>query len=609
MSRNLRRVMMISLTMLLALACSVPCIYPSFGGTPSQPVTTVPPWNLQAGEAASLVSTDVGAEGADISLPTAGTPLDGMMISIPSGAYPEGVHLEISSAPVASVNLPAGLTIITPILQVDTGGIEPSDYIEISLPLQLIEGEFAMLFAYDPASGALDPLPLLEEDNTHLVAITDHFTYILGVKVNKAELDALNFQTGFRQGKNNWQFTNRGSFIAAGGHCAGQSFTAMDFFLRNPGQQLFGLYDGADSQFGKTPALDVDDRVGYRLASVAQKTMNWDNQSEKMWFRVQDTNNDWLTYYSFALALKASGEPQFVFIFSAQGGGHAMIVYGKYADHFYISDPNYPKANANRSIIFNRSTGWFQPYMSGPNADSLGKPYQRIYYMNKYGYFSGAKLTSMWTALADGTIGNGLFPVYTLAWSDLPASPDLAESITKYNTYVTGTDIYLYLESTTATVAMDIYRANGTKLPVSNDLERQVTISNPSGTPYLVVILGWSPEKNNWKWVDGKWYNFIQSFTGTWHGAVCGETDTPQFRWELDLLQGEETVTGNIAFHACPGGGVAYYNLSGAVVPGAATVTLTGLKTGGRGDLGDNSAMTVQFTVNHSGRITPNFAP
>jgi len=43
------------------------------------------------------------------------------------------------------------------------------------------------------------------------------------------------------------------------------------------------------------------------------------------------------------------------------------------------------------------------------------------------------------------------------------------------------------------------------------------------------------------------------------------------------------SVTGDVYFHACPGGGAVFYSLSGTQKPGEDWATLTGTFTNGRG--------------------------
>ncbi len=265
------------------------------------------------------------------------------------------LNFEISYSPISDHNLPSDLEIVTPLIQVENGGVTASDYLEISVPIQLEEDQFAMLFTINEETNLLESLPLLSIDETSMTAMTTHFSNLLGVAIDKQELDNLKIQTGFRQGINNWQFANYGSFIAPKGQCAGQSLMAIDYFLRNNGAALYGTYDNYNNKFEKTPKIQDDDRLGYRLCSVAQKRIDWSGKANAYWLRVQNSQNQAITYYSMAFALKVSREPQLVAIYTNAGEGHAIVVYGKYADRFYVSDPNFPKANANRYLSFNRS--------------------------------------------------------------------------------------------------------------------------------------------------------------------------------------------------------------------------------------------------------------
>jgi hypothetical protein len=281
------------------------------------------------------------SEGGTYQISAPGTPLDGFTITVPTGAYSQPVHFEVSYSDIQSGNIPSDLTAITPLIDIDNGSEIASEFVELYLPRKLGTDKFAMLFSYDPENGALEALPLVSEDSSGFTTITTHFSKILGIEVNLEELDNLSIRTGFKQGVNNWQFVNYGSFISPKGHCAGQSLTMIDYFTRFKGDKLYDKYDDFNNDYIKTPQNQYDDRLGYRLASVAQATMDWENKSYQYWHNVQGLNQT-LSYYSFALALRASGEPQLLGIYT-KDSGHAIVVYGKFGDTFYVSDPNYPK--------------------------------------------------------------------------------------------------------------------------------------------------------------------------------------------------------------------------------------------------------------------------
>ncbi len=568
-------------------------------------------WDVQYGSTLPLVSGDIGSAGGTLTVNASGGALAGFTITVPAGAYESSTHFEVASASVSSVSLPEGLELITPLISIENGGVEAAEYLQLTLPVAIPEGKFAMLFTWDPATNAIDALPLLEIDSTHLTALTTHFTLILGVQVDTAELDVLNLQTGFKQGRNNWQFANRGSFIAPGGHCAGQSLMAMYYYTVVKGPPLFNLYDDyGNPGYPLTPEQWQDDRLAYRVCSVAQKRMDTGNKISKYWFQVQGQNSGYITYYSFALALKATNEPQFISIFTAdESSGHAMIVYGKYADRFYISDPNYPKANANRYISYNRATGRFRPYYSGPDADNLGKAYPSIYYMNKYARMNEAAGAALWAEFLAGTVGDSWYPEYNIQYiRDLPdgtfSEADALGSVVFL--YTPEVEVWVKSETEVQTV---LYNADNAQVgKIAGASSRIVPLTNPLGTPYLFAVYG--QVNNKWKYIDGRWVTFYRGITGKWNGAACAESESNPYRWELDLNQASDgSIYGSVYFHACPGGGAVEYSLSGAQKPGEDFALLTGVRTSGRGGLGGSAAGQITFTVKQDQPPDPNLAP
>jgi hypothetical protein len=67
------------------------------------------------------------------------------------------------------------------------------------------------------------------------------------------------------------------SFIAPEGHCAGQSVSAMWYYSKQPDGKDLTLYGRYDNNGDKpaTPAFQLDDSLGYRLASMVQTDMDW----------------------------------------------------------------------------------------------------------------------------------------------------------------------------------------------------------------------------------------------------------------------------------------------------------------------------------------------
>jgi hypothetical protein len=575
---------------------------PVQGETPAEPI------QIQAGQAERLASGSAGPQGGSVSVSAPGTPLDGFTIQAPAGAYTKEVGIEVSAAPILSHNLDPGLQVLTPLIQVEAGDVWAEDFMQLRLPLQLDPGQFAMLFIYDPEYGRLDALPLAAEDETHLIALTTHFSFMLGIAVDKAELDGLNLKTGFVQGRDNWQFTNFGSYISPDGHCSGQSVTAMDYFLFRRSGQLYGKYDPYNNAHPATLNLQLDDRAGYRLASVVQEKMDWGSWQRRYWTNVQSMDPE-LSYYAFALALRASGEPQYVAVHGASGG-HALILYEKYGDRFYVSDPNFLAPTARRAIVFDRSQKKFKPYYSGPNASATGIPYEQIYYMNKYSMMAPNRLASYWTQMENGTIGSDLFPEYELFLNEVDESgiPGFGQVVTSRIT-VADSQLEIGIDAPEFQAKVEVFDERLQKI---GSFDRFLEFELPSPTrqsSYLFVIWGWKNGK--WKWVDGRWMTIVRSYAGSWDsGPLCNESFETRYRWSVALLQDEAgNITGTIHFHNCPDGGQAYYRVTGHWGEAGGLPVLDGVKVNGAGTLGASAPATQRFTIERGQPPQPNLAP
>ena len=100
-------------------------------------------------------------------------------------------------------------------------------------------------------------------------------------------------------------------------------------------------------------------------------------------------------------------------------------------------------------------------------------------------------------------------------------------------------------------------------------------------------------------------------FTGSWHSqTACPDNEEEPYRWGITLTEAQDgSVTGTIYFHGCPGGGEVNYSLSGVHVPGEQTLTLQGIRTGGRYILYASSPTTQEFIIRLNEPPEPNFAP
>lgn len=87
-----------------------------------------------------------------------------------------------------------------------------------------------------------------------------------------------------------------------------------------------------------------------------------------------------------------------------------------------------------------------------------------------------------------------------------------------------------------------------------------------------------------------------------------GATGNAAFRWVVDLNQSNDQISGVIAFHDCPGGGRASYNVSGTATA-ANSATVDGTLASSQGPLGATAPASQSFTVMPNSAPNPNFAP
>ncbi len=408
---------------------------------------------------------------------------------------------------------------------VENGGGYSDEIMLVKIRVNIPEGHFAMGFFYDEKSGTLEGMPLVEEDKNSITIATMHFSWFVVSSIDKKLLlyeITGRANSGFRPGVDDWQFPNKGSFIAPGGHCAGQSLTAMWYYAErtlNGFPHLYNLYDNNGNQ-RKTPSLWHDDTLGYRLASTVQNDMNWANFVLKLESYVHRISDE-LTYCAFAHAILQTGQPQYVGIYSTStGGGHAMVIYRVSNGTLYVADPNYPGKSDREIELVN---GRFIPYNSGANKEAIelgqGVSFDRIRYLSKTAYIDWSKLTSRWREFEKGTIGfekmpiGKEFPPYALeAVQDDGTAPELRDGFTTDKAmlsirvisptpYQFGTNIY----RDDAWLRVD---AKGNPEGANVNRIQLKPGNNLLGIWVCYQVTGISIQPY-WTWVDFKWVNVI----------------------------------------------------------------------------------------------------
>ena len=185
-------------------------------------------------------------------------------------------------------------------IYVDNGGTYSNDMMYIRVPVNVPAGYFAMGFIYDASTKQLEGMPLISSDSDSITVGTRHFSDFFISMISKTLLNK-DIDSGFRPGIDDWQFTNRGSYISPGGHCEGQSLSALWYYCTRPdgtNARLFGRYDNNGNQ-PVTPGFWYDDSFGYRFASVIQEDIDGSSFANNLWESLsgktaqQDKNGNW----------------------------------------------------------------------------------------------------------------------------------------------------------------------------------------------------------------------------------------------------------------------------------------------------------------------------
>jgi len=585
----------------------------------SQPVEEAPFTSKVSvgGEAIELATGAVGPGGGSIAVSKPGDPLDGLRIEVPEGAYNEDVNFEISYREISSAELGVETTVSSPMIHIDNGGVFAEKHVMISIPLDVDEADFAMPFYYDETTGELDGILPIAQEGGEVKAVLRHFSELFVITTPKAVLDRSNISTSFAHGVDSWQFVNHGTFPEPGGHCAGQSLTAMLYHKRFQDTGLYGVYDNYNNTLFATPGLDRDDRLGLRLVTAAQRVHVWNNnESIQYWVNLQHNWYDELSYYAFAQTMRTTQEPQFVSLEGFGGGnGHAIIVYRKFKDRFYVSDPNFPDPSENRVIVYNRTTRKFENYFSGATRASSDTIFSEIEYLDKYSMLSMAAFNQLWAQFEAGSVGDDIFPKYAIVGQALTKEGNKVP-IKKINSayyQVEGEFIYLqFVPEGGFSHKVIVYEIHEGQLEeVEEVIDQVIALRIKPGKETIYGFTFWGKVGTEYKWIDARWIHFIKSWDTSWDsGPLCDEANETRYRWSVSLLEGDlGNLSGTVHFHDCPGGGQVAYHIVGELPADSDVAIMSGTKVSGIGDLDENTPATQQFNIQLNRPPSPNFAP
>jgi hypothetical protein len=375
---------------------------------------------VSTGSPVEIGTISVPTAGGDLVIDKTGHPLYGLKLSVPANAYSNPLDFKLSYAPVSGFTF-ANASPLSPVVRIENGGKSAAKLMTLTIPFTPKPGLTPLGCIFNEKTGTLDALPTLSVAGNTITLATWHFSSTLVVGINITLLTGT-IDSGFRPRLDDWEFPNWGSYIAPGGHCTGQSMTAMWYYLTKPdgvSATLWGRYDN-NAKAPATPFVWQDDTSAYRFASLVWSEMDWAGKLREMGQQAATNKNDEVTWFLFASSMKITGEPQMVEVWdTVNGGGHALVVYQVTPDALWVADPNYPGDNT-RKIEYKNNR--FSPYSSAETALEImqgkGKQYNLVCYVPKLSLSDWEQITAYWEDVKDNTIAANEFPDYEILYQN-----------------------------------------------------------------------------------------------------------------------------------------------------------------------------------------------
>lgn len=478
---------------------------------------------IRTGASVDVSTTMIPPSGGSIEVTTG--VLAGFTLTIPDSAYDDTRTYHVSYAPIEGHDFGELFTPISPLITISNGTGYAANPMQLRIPCTVADDEFAMAFAFDPASGEMSALPLAASDSTQVTTVIGSFdlyghavssglpkggaarqtggTSIVVSKVKKTALLGT-YQSGFVPGVDDWEFPNYGSITSTNGHCNGQSVTMLWYYreqkLKGGKQALYEAYDGYGT--GTTSVVWQDNPKGYKLASIVQNDQFYGTKifGDVISFFAQSVPfvSDYSTMMSVKYSIRLFREPQLLAIWSRfYNRGHAIVAYAASDNWIYVADPNFP-GDATRQIHY--TSGSFEPYSSGATTASTSRQYTHIYHMGTRALMAWNSLQDRWNQFENGTVGNGSFPTFTIkAWNDTDKFVPL------YDGYTTKGSFDFTLISGQDLRVAKVFNADQV------DLGSSSPIRLPAGTQYL----GFYVVSAGYDWAGFQWFRITSTADST----------------------------------------------------------------------------------------------
>lgn len=474
----------------------------------AKPTSATPTLTPTAGGSIIPVAQQtIPASGGTITVNKPGEALNGLQVTVPSGAYKTSTNFTITSQAVKSSN--PDYTVASPLITINNGGVLADQPISVKIPVKVADNEFVMGFYYDVTTGEMEGIPTTQVTSDSFTLATRHFSTVIGIKVDaetlhKREMELIKQgpMTEFAPGQDDWQFENDGTFLTPDGNCAGMAISELWYYeevsSKGKGDSLNSLYAG------KAQEIHEDDALAWKLVSTIQKDFETTPSLRAVVDlrpahidNVDYTNQQ--TFDTFAFSMMITNRPQIVGMVGKEkttgnSASHAMVAYGISADGILVADPNDP--GAEHSILFKNGKLSYE-------TDDVN--YDLFVYEGKGAMISWDKVAARWAEMSKQTIGEQ-FPKSTFTVTD---DKGKQYALTDTLSLDGGKTIFIEISSS-APLGVSLYRdrnwvnvdSNGWPVPskkITLDLKKD---ANLLGLYVLGNVVNGTPP---WQWADFKW--------------------------------------------------------------------------------------------------------
>ncbi len=409
-------------------------------------VGALPPVRILAlGAMAPVIIPDltVGSGGGTVTVTKPGAPIDGMKIVVPAGAFASGQTVGITYGSALGVRVPAGVTIISPLLTFRTsdGGLATSPML-ITIPVTVPVGSVPGILLRDAASGRQELLTTVSYTTTSVTAMTGHLngallmgsdgsflasaskrrdTPALGIAgatgtaaviALPEEFLELDHDTGFRPGVDSWEFKPIETAITSE---VGPAMVATEAWYyvakKSANGPLWKKYQEAEgvemsNRRGlRWISLGARGRVQWLRAAISIVTLLGPGASGDALTTAERVSVSSFNAVRTSLTLDP-GTPEPVVLSDSDNFTHgvALLLYRSTGNRLFAVDPG----NPSQTIALDFSSGKMAP------VTLTGAPgtYKYLFATGFALIGTAAELPTQWPAVADGTIGNGVFPTF-----------------------------------------------------------------------------------------------------------------------------------------------------------------------------------------------------